>query len=148
MEGGDSQTYIELVTRRERGGILTIYPSFLRFFYNIFGENIYLTIVSGFQGLLGAICAIDFSVFIRKQFKLNRVEFMMTFLLSLLVYTISFPQTISTHDILTEAIAYPLFFIYMKHILKVVLNDSKKDIFLSLMWTLILSWIRGQLQLL
>ncbi|MBQ8592563.1 MAG: hypothetical protein IJ485_07445 [Lachnospiraceae bacterium] len=141
----DSHVYTDWIYIRS---IMPIYPCFIEFLKWCFGEAGYLDAAVIAQGFISAFCAIDFCLFIKKQFRLNRIDFLMTFLLSLLVYTIEFPGVVNNHFIMTESLSYPFFYIYIKYLLKGILNQSKKDLAWGIVWTFILSLIRSQLQLL
>lgn len=141
----DSQVYISWIYTR---GVMPIYPLFIEMLKLLFGEVNYLYAAVVIQGIISVVCSIDFCLFIKKQFKLHDIEFFIIFLLSLLVYTIEAPEVINNHFILTESLTYPLFYIYMKYLLRGLLNASRKDMYINWIWALILSLIRSQLQLL
>ena len=141
----DSRVYTDLIYTKS---IMPIYVFFLECLKICFGEGLYLQAAVIIQGIISAFCAIDFCLFVKKQFNLKRIEFLIIFLLSLLVYMIEFPETINNHFILTESLTYPFFYVYMKYLLRGILNENKKDLCLNGVWAFILSLIRSQLQLL
>lgn len=141
----DSETYLELQSAQ---GVMPVYPALLKLLLLLFHENGYLIALVIIQGILSFLCTFDFALFIKKQFSLQKVGTYVIFLLALLLYTIDFPGSVSSHAVLTEALAYPVFYLYMKFLLRFWLEGKWRDLGYNLLITLILSLIRSQLQLL
>ncbi len=140
----DSDAYTPFTNHN---GVVLIYPVFLLFFETLFKEN-FLNVVVVAQAVISIVCSLDFIYFLKKEFSLNRIEVYITFLLSLLLYTIEFPEKVNSQMIMTEALAYPLFYLYVKFLLKAMWGGKKRDWIMNLVMALILMLVRSQLQLL
>lgn len=141
----DSEAYLAF---DGRVGIMPLYPLYLHVNKMFFGENIYLyTAVAG-QTILAGICILAFTEFIRRRFRLSWLESYPVYLLSMFMpFTVNFPDSISNHDILTEALAYPLFYLYMICFLKSIFDKKYGDIALLVIVSVILALTRTQMQL-
>lgn len=141
----DSGAYLT-VDRTE--GVMPVYPLFLLANQFIFGDDCYLRVVTAEQALLAAACVISFTAVIRKKFTLAYWESYVVFFLSLLPFTIDMPDAMSTQEILTEGIAYALFYPFMITLLQAVWQKSYKWLTVSFFMVLLLSMTRSQLQML
>lgn len=141
----DSEAYLAF---DGRVGIMPLYPLYLYANKMIFGESIYLyTAVAG-QTILAGICILAFTEFIRRRFRLSWLESYPVYLFSMFMpFTVNFPDSISNHDILTEALAYPLFYLYMICFLKSIFDKKYRDIALLVIVSVILALTRTQMQL-
>lgn len=141
----DSEAYLAF---DGRVGIMPLYPLYLHANKVIFGESIYLyTTVAG-QTILAGICILAFTEFIRRRFRLSYLASYPVYLFSMFMpFTVNFPDSISNHDILTEALAYPLFYLYMICFLKSIFDKKYRDIALLVIVSVILALTRTQLQL-
>lgn len=140
----DSQTYLELKSAQ---GVMPVYPAILKLLLYLCGQNYLMSLVV-LQGILSLVCVVDFTCYIKKYFQLKEGYAFVVFLLSLLLFTIDFPSSVSSHAILTEAIAYPLFYLYMKFLFKSLFEKKKRNWLYLFLMALILSLTRSQLQLL
>lgn len=141
----DSGAYLR-VERIE--GVMPVYPLFLLVNQYLFGNDHYLQIVIIEQAVLAIICIIIFVKVIREQFTLKYWESYLVFCLSLLPFTTDMPQAMSTQEILTEGIAYSLFYLWIVVLLHAVWTKKYKWIAGTFAMTLCLSMIRSQLQIL
>lgn len=141
----DSEAYLAF---DGRVGIMPLYPLYLHANKVIFGEDIYLyTAVAG-QTILAGICILAFTEFIRRRFQLSYLASYPVYLFSMFMpFTVNFPESISNHDILTESIAYPLFYLYMIFFLKSIFDKKYRDIVLLVIVSVILALTRTQMQL-
>ena len=131
-----------------RTGIVPIYPLFLRINRMIFGEEIFLYAVVVEQTIFTMICILALTEFIRKRFRLSYLAAYPVLLLSVFMpFTTNYPLSISNHDIMTEALAYPLFYIYMICFLKSIFDKKYKDVVVMVLVSVVLALIRTQLQL-
>ncbi|MFI3202477.1 MAG: hypothetical protein R3Y54_13330 [Eubacteriales bacterium] len=140
----DTPTYLDIVPK---SAIRPIYPLFLAIHKMIFGEIQYLNVVVVSQAVLSVCCSTAFVCYLRTIFNLKPIETYVCYLLSLLVYTVDWPHVISSQYILTEGIAYPLFYLYMITLMQVVYKGGVKNIGANVLMTFMLSMIRTQLQL-
>lgn len=142
----DSGTYVNLTANME--GVMPIYPLFLHGNKLLFGEACYLYAVVIEQALLAAVCIILFVRMLRKHFALKYWEAYVCFFLALLPFTTDMPLAMTTQTILTEGIAYAVFYLFMAALLQAVWNKSWKWFGALCGITLILSLTRSQLQIL
>mgnify|MGYP006063132279 CR=1 FL=1 len=141
----DSEAYLAF---DGRVGIMPLYPLYLHANKILFGEGICLyTAVAG-QTILAGICILAFTEFIRRRFCLSYLASYPVYLFSMFMpFTVNFPESISNHDILTEALAYPLFYLYMICFLKSIFDKKYRDIVLLVIVSVILALTRTQMQL-
>lgn len=141
----DSEAYLAF---DGRVGIMSLYPLYLHANKILFGEGICLyTAVAG-QTILAGICILAFTEFIRRRFCLSYLASYPVYLFSMFMpFTVNFPESISNHDILTEALAYPLFYLYMICFLKSIFDKKYRDIVLLVIVSVILALTRTQMQL-
>lgn len=131
-----------------RTGIVPIYPLFLQINRMIFGEELFLYAVIVEQTILTVICILAFTEFIRKRFRLSYLASYPVLLFSVFMpFTTNYPLSISNHDIMTEALAYPIFYLYMICFLKFIFDKKYKDLVIMVLVSVILALIRTQLQL-
>ena len=131
-----------------RTGIVPVYPILLQVNRMIFGEESFLYAVVAEQTILTVICILAFTEFIRKRFRLSYLASYPVLLFSIFMpFTTNYPLSISNHDIMTEALAYPIFYLYMICFLKCIFDKKYKDIVLMVLMSVILALIRTQLQL-
>ena len=136
----DSQAYLAFDGRT---GIVPIYPLFLRINRMIFGEDIFLYAVVVEQTVFTMCCILVFMEFIRKRFRLSYLAAYPVLLFSVFMpFTTNYPLSISNHDIMTEALAYPLFYIYMICFLKTIFDKKYKDVVVMALVTVVLALIR------
>ena len=141
----DSEAYLAF---DGRVGIMPLYPLYLHANKILFGEGICLyTAVAG-QTILAGICILAFTEFIHRRFCLSYLASYPVYLFSMFMpFTVNFPESISNHDILTEALAYPLFYLYMICFLKSIFDKKYRDIVLLVIVSVILALTRTQMQL-
>lgn len=141
----DSYTYIGY---RFREGVMPIYPLFLHINRLVFGEAGYLYAVMLEQTALSAFCVISFVGVVKRKFSISYFSAYIVFFLALLTFTTELPECMMTKAILTEGIAYALFYMFAVLLLYAVWEKSYR--YLAGLWfmTLFLSLLRSQLQLL
>lgn len=141
----DSGAYLR-VKRIE--GVMPIYPLFLLINQYLFGNDSYLQIVIIEQTVLATVCIVLFVKVIKDKFSLKYWESYLVFLLSLLPFTTDLPQAMSTQEILTEGIAYALFYLFMILLLQTVWTKRFTWFAGTFVMTLVLAMVRSQLQIL
>ncbi len=141
----DSGAYLT-VDRIE--GVMPIYPLFLLINQYLFGDAGYLQIVIVEQAVLAVVCVVLFVKVIKERFSLKYWESYLVFGLSLIPFTTDLPQAMSTQEILTEGIAYSLFYLLMLLLLQAVWTKRYRWLAGAFVMTLVLSMVRSQLQIL
>lgn len=143
FDDSGSYTKVQLIE-----GVMPIYPLFLLANQWLFGMDGYLQVVIVEQALLAAVCILLFVREIRNRFQLHYWEGFLLFFLALLPYTIEMPQVMMTQVILTEGLAYSLFYLLMILFLRAVWEKSRKFLAGSFAMALLLAMLRSQLQIL
>lgn len=142
----DSSSYINFYSDME--GVMPVYPLFLQGNRLLFGEGSYLYAVVVEQVVLASVCVTAFIAVIKKKFKLKYWESYICYALALLPFTTDMPEAVTTHEILTEGIAYALFYLFAAVLLQTVWCKSRKWLIILCVMTLILALVRSQLQIL
>ena len=142
----DSFSYMDFQGNME--GVMPVYPLFLHANRLLFGEDQYLYMVVVEQAALASACVILFISVIRKQFGLKYWEAYVCYALALLPFMTDMPQVMTTHEILTEGIAYALFYLFAAALMRAVWDKSLKWLGVLYLVTIFLSLIRSQLQIL
>ncbi len=140
----DSQSYMKL---GDMHGIKPVYPLFLFLHKLVFGEERYLQVVIVSQGILSVACSLAFVWYVKRIFELQYLEVYICYCLSFFVYMIEWPGFISSQWILTEAITYPLFYLYVIMVLQVIYKGGWKNILLCALMSFLLAMTRSQLLL-
>lgn len=141
----DSASYMR-VERIE--GIMPLYPLFLFLNQYLFGSDVYLRIVVIEQALLAALCTLLFVRELKDRFVLRYWEGCFLFFLSLLTFTTEMPQAMITQTILTEGMAFSLFYLLMILFLRAIWNRSYGFLAGSFAMVFLLAMLRSQLQIL
>lgn len=141
----DSASYMR-VERIE--GIMPLYPLFLFLNQYLFGSDVYLRIVVIEQALLAALCPLLFVRELKDRFALRYWEGCFLFFLSLLSFTTEMPQAMITQTILTEGMAFSLFYLLMILFLRAIWNRSYGFLAGSFAMVFLLAMLRSQLQIL
>lgn len=142
----DSSSYIDILKYTE--GVMPVYPLFLLVNQYLFGNDYYLKIVIVEQAVLASACILTFVKAIKDEFSLNYWESYLVFGLALIPFTTDMPQAMSTQEILTEGIAYALFYLWIILLLQAVWTKSYTWIGGAFLMTLFLAMVRSQLQIL
>lgn len=141
----DSGSYMR-VERFE--GVMPVYPLFLLLNQYLFGSDSYLKIVIVEQALVAAGCLLLFVREIKEKFKLRFWEGYLIFFLSLLSFTTEMPEAMITQTILTEGLAYALFYLLMILYLRAIWRNSYRFLAASFGMVYFLAMLRSQLQIL
>lgn len=142
----DSGSYMNIYANME--GIMPIYPLFLHANKLLFGESGYLYPVVVEQAVLASVSVILFISVIKNQFGLRYWEAYVCYALALLPFTTDMPEAMTTHEILTEGIAYAVFYLFAAALMRAVWDRSLKWLGILYFVTLVLALIRSQLQIL
>lgn len=142
----DSQLYIDgnMIT-----GVMPVYPAFLRICRNIFGESIYLNVVVYIQTLLAVVASLDLLAYVKKHFNLELLSVIVCYIALLMLWGIDYVYAGISHQILTEGLTFPLFYIYFKYVLKSMWEEHfYRNTALHVVWALVMSQIRSQMKML
>lgn len=140
----DSGSYIRIHWRE---GVMPVYPLFLLGSQYLFGDAVYLWVVTIEQAVLAACSIVLLEETLRKQFELHFLEGVLFCILALYPYTIEMPGAVMTQAVLTEGIAYSLFYIYLTILLKAIWKKSYAWLTGAFAMTLFLAGVRSQLQI-
>lgn len=141
----DSAVYLRL---RPSEGVMPGYPLFILLNQYLFGDAVYLQAVIVEQALLAAFCIVFFVETVRRQFSLKIWESCIIFCFLLYPYTIEMPAVMMPQAILTEGVAYSLFYLAAILLLKAVWRRSYGFFAGAAGMVFLLSLIRSQLQIL
>lgn len=141
----DSGSYVSM---KRREGVMPLYPLFLFLNQILFGLDRYLRVVIIEQAAFTAVCTVLFVKEIKERFALRYWEGYFIFLLALLPYTTELPAAMITQTILTEALAYALFYLLLILYLRAVWKNSYGYLAGSFAMVFLLSMLRSQLQIL
>lgn len=129
-------------------GVAPIYPCFLKLNQLIFDEQVFLYAVVLEQLIIAIICNFSLTNYLQKRFQLGYFSYAICYCSLLLLYGIDYNYAIMPHQIMTEGLAFPIFYIFFKYILKSVWESPKKNTLIHVCLAIILSLIRTQLKLL
>ncbi len=142
----DSPAYMNLYSAME--GVMPGYPLFLHGNKLLFGEAGYLYAVVIQQAVLATVCVIVFIALIRKKFRLRYWESYICYAFALIPFTTNMPGAMTTHEIVTEGVAYALFYLFMAALLQAVWSKSLKWLAALCAMSLLMALIRSQMQIL
>lgn len=140
----DSESYMQIGWRE---GVMPFYPVFLLLNQYFFGDTWYLWAVIVEQALLAAVAMTVLEETVRVRFGLHLAEGILLSLFALYPYTIELP-VVMTQAILTEGVAYSLFYLLLAVLLTAVWNKSYGWLLGACGMTLLLASVRSQLQIL
>lgn len=145
LMGGDSELYIHF---GHYSGVMPVYPLFLQGCRLIFGETLYLEAAASIQGLLALLCCLLLTRFLQKNFQTGVFGTVLLFLFSLMPYAIEIPGHVISHELMTEGLAYPLFYVFCILLLKGIFLKKQRWILAGFGLACFLSLVRPQLQFL
>lgn len=139
----DSQQYITMHIHRE-----PLYPLFLAFFRKLCGEG-YLPFAAAAQGILAALGIWKLTAYLSRRFALRLWEELLVLLLQLaphlVIRYVSAMHIFVQNSVMSEALCFPLFSFFLCYLLRMLLEDERRDILLSLAFAWLLSMTRGQM---
>lgn len=142
----DSPSYMNLYAVME--GVMPGYPLFLHGNKLLFGEGGYLYAVVAEQVVLATACVIIFIAVIKKKFRLRYWESYICYAFALVPFTTNMPGAMTTHEIVTEGVAYALFYLFMAALLQTMWSKSLKWFGALCAMSLLMALIRSQMQIL
>lgn len=143
----DSALYIN---NTKAAAIMPIYPEFIKICSKLFEteNDIYLYQVVFLQTVLAVVCTLKLLDYVRKHFNLELLSTVICYIALLLLWGIDYIYAGMSHQILTEALAYPLFYIYFMYVLKSLWEEEfYRNSACHMMWAFILSEIRSQMRM-
>ena len=141
----DSESYMQLQNRQ---GVMPLYPLFLFFNRLLWGNERYLDYVIVEQALIAAFCILWLVLKIKKRFSLKFWEAYVVYLLALLPFTVDMPLAMTTQEIVTEGLAYALFYVFAVFLLDALWDKSYRRLLYSWLFVFVLGLLRSQLQML
>lgn len=140
----DSPAYL---ARQVIIGVVPGYPLFLSLNRAVFGEAYYLYAVVVWQILINLSASMLLIRYLRKKMALNLAESIMFFILSFVPHAVFMSEGMSSRMIVTEALAFPLFYILIVFMLKAVWERKIKYGIAGLVIAVLLSLVRTQMML-
>lgn len=141
----DSKAYLACDGRT---GIMPVYPLMIYLNKILFGEAAYLYAVVAEQTVLTVACILLFTEYIRRTFSLSFfLTYPVVLLSAFMPFTVNYPLSLSNHDIMTEALAYPLFYLYMICFLETIFKKQYRMVVVTVLASSALALLRTQLQL-
>lgn len=141
----DSDSYMRI---RRIEGVMPVYPIFLLLNQYIFGDDKYLQIVIVEQAVIAVGSILLFIKVIKSRFELRYWEMYLCFFLCLLPFTTEMPESMATQQILTEGLAYAIFYLFMIFLLQAVWNKRFGWLIGACGIAFLLALLRSQLQIL
>lgn len=140
----DSPQYISL---HGGNGIMPLYPAFIHLHRMILGDEIALYGVVVSQTVISIGCVMGFLIWIRRRFRSGYFVSALAFFASLVPFTLDLPLVMVNHSILTEALAYPLFYLFVIIFTEALLRMSYRWICGLWISAVCMALIRSQMQL-
>lgn len=142
--GKDTLTYIEWSYLPIRRGYV-MYPWFLKFLRFIHGEVVYVEYAYIYQGVLSILIDIVLIEYIRTKYKMGYATGMVMHILILATYSYTLPEAISSHYLLTESFAIPIFLFSMYFFIRYINGDGYINLLFSIVVCILLYFTRRQL---
>lgn len=138
----DTIAYVEYL---DLGGVMPLYPAFISLIRNLVGESMYLQATSVVQGVIAMLCCMVFTFNLKKQLSIGKVSSLFVYLCTLLGFAYTLPEHVASHEIMTESMALPIFYIFMLFLINAVLNNCFRSFLLSVVVGLVLVVLRSQM---
>lgn len=139
----DSEQYITMHIHRE-----PLYPLFLAFFRRLCGAG-WLPVAMAVQGILTAFGIWTLTRFLAARFGLRLWEEILLLLLQLAPHLVtryvSALHIFIENSVMSEALCLPLFSFFLYFLLRMLLEDRRRDAVLALVFAWLLSMTRGQM---
>ena len=141
--GGDTEAYY--LNFHHHIGVAPGYPLFIHVLQLIFGDNLYLHMIAVLQIIL-----LTFSVFwliytVDQLFYLKWWELLFIWGFSMLPFAMLLPEDPVGHELMTESLTYPLFYLFIAETVKAVIKKNRKYFIASFIISALLMWIRPQM---
>ncbi len=140
----DSWQYI---TIKGAEGVMPLYQLFIHLHRLALGEGRFLYGVVVTQTLLTALCLFFFMFWIYRRFRPGLWVMGLGTLVLLVPFTLDFPQVLVNHSILTEALTYPLFYLFVAAFAESVIGGRARWLLGAFGIALLLALTRTQMQI-
>lgn len=140
----DSHTYMELGNKH---GVMPLYPLFLYGMRVVFGVEAYLTWVVYVQTIFAVAASLFAVSYFEKKYKLGLLESVVCYIALLLLFNIDYIFSGTTHQILTEGLVYPLFYVYIVFLFRSIDNKWAINTVINVLLVCILSMLRSQMKM-
>lgn len=138
----DSPQYLQYTNFNS---VMPTYPLFISLTKIIFGETLYIQSIYIIQGIFALIISIIVVRTLQKIFILKPYELILVFIFTLLPYAYTLPEHVSSHEIMTESLTFPLFYLFFLSILKCVIYKKMKNMICGSLVLVVLIALRSQL---
>lgn len=128
-------------------GVVPGYQMFLSLNRIILGEANYLQVVVMWQIVFNLSASIMLIRCLRKKLELNIAESILFFLLSFVPHEVFMPEGMSSRMIVTEALAFPLFYVLVTCMLEAIWRKKIKYAITGMIIAILLSLVRTQMML-
>jgi len=139
----DSQQYIDMHIHRDPGYCLFLW------IFRVLAGDAYLLWVGIAQALLVAWCTAVFTDYFAIQFSLGKWSVFVIFMCALMPHIItplfSASRIVLSAGIMSEALALPLFLVFVKELHKAAVDGDKKAVIKSFLLSVAISLVRAQL---
>lgn len=141
--GRDSITFIENDLKN-----YWVYCGFLNICERLFGNSIYLEVVTIIQGVIAFVVSIIVTYYFTMRFHLQRWGTLVIYVATFLPYGYSLPENVATHHILTEGLSFSIFHIFILFVMMVFLDKRAYMMLPAIIMLFLLIGTRSQLLLL
>lgn len=125
-------------------GVMPGYQLFLLLIRSIFQNKFLFTIVSIIQGILAAVSLMCFTKYIDKICNLSVPAVIITYFCGMIPFLVEFPRYITSQAILTEGLSMPITYLLVLTLLKALIEDDLKYIFISYLVSMLSYLVRPQ----
>ena len=141
--GGDTEAYY--LNFHHHIGVAPGYPLFIHVIQVLFGDSLYLHVTAVIQ-----IALLVFSIFwlirtIDKIFQLKVWEVLLVWGFSMLPFVMLLPEDPIGHELMTESLTYPLFYLFIAETAKGIIWKKRKHLVWSFVICALQMWIRPQM---
>lgn len=140
----DSKTYLDLGNKH---GVMPLYPLFLYGMKVIFGSESFLMWVVYFQTIAAIGASLFVVAYLEKVFELNYLECSICYIALLLLFNIDYVYAGISHQILTEGLVYPIFYIYFVYLARSIWEKWFTNTIIHVALACLLSLIRSQMKM-
>lgn len=128
-------------------GIMPSYPLFIHVHRLLLGEEIFLYGVVVSQTVIAIGCLMAFVIWVRRRFNPGFIVSGLIAVVSVVPLTLDFPEVLINHCILTEALAYPLFYLFVMIFTETVIRKRYGWVIFTVIMAEIMAMIRTQMQI-
>lgn len=129
-------------------GVMPGYPAFLQLMKRLFGEEEYLNAAVVAQCVLAILVTIIFIYAIDRRIHLKSCECLLLLMATMLPFSIYLPEVGITHQVMTEGIAYSLYYVFFTCCLEALWTKKGKWLVISEIISILLVFVRSQLVIL